>query len=113
MNDESKVAKAIAIRKYISYIKRRVKYIKFGLLECSDNQISYFNALSESIDSFAKNHKLFMKYIVGKISFEETKSILGLNDRQTFKYLEKQREIFINYIQRKETEYLSKIPVWG
>lgn len=67
------------------------------VLDCSDNQISYFNSLSESIDNFAKNHKLFMKYTIGKITFEEVKSILGEKDRQVFKYLERQRKLWSSF----------------
>lgn len=110
MKNKSKAEKSIAIRKYIAYIKQRVKYIRMTILDCSDNQINYYNALSESIDNFARNHKLFMKYTLGKITFEEVKLILGENDRQVFRYLSQQREMLINYIQEKEIEYLLKYP---
>lgn len=93
-----------------SYVKQRVKYIRIGVLDCSDNQISYYNSLSESIDNFAKKHKLFMKYTLGKTTYEETKLILGEDDRQVFRYLHRQREMLINYLQEKEIEYFAKYP---
>ena len=51
-----------------------------------------------------------MKYTLGKITFEEVKLILGEDDRQVFRYLNRQRELLKNYIQEKEVEYLSKYP---
>ena len=108
--NKATVKKSIAIRKYIAYIKQRVEYIRMTVLDCSDNQISYFNSLSESIDNFAKNHKLFMKYTLGKITFEEVKLILGEEDRQVLRYLRRQRKLFMNYIQENESEYFNKYP---
>ena len=110
MKNKSTAEQSIAIRKYIRYVKQRVKYIRNRILDCSDNQISYFNAMDKVIDDFANNHKLFMKYTLGKITFEEVKLILGEDDRQVFRYLKRQRELLIDYIQEKEIEYLSKYP---
>lgn len=110
MKDKSTAEESIAIRKYIAYVKQRVMYIRMCVLDCSDNQISYFNSLCESIDSFTKKHKLFMKYTLGKITFEELKSILGEEDRQVFRYLNRQREMLKNHLREKEIEYFSKYP---
>lgn len=110
MKNKSTAEQSIAVRNCIRYVKQRVKYFRMCVLDCSDNQISYFNSLSESIDNFARNHKLFMKYTLGKITFEEVKLILGEDDRQVFRYLKRQRELLIDYIQEKEIEYLSKYP---
>ena len=51
-----------------------------------------------------------MKYTLHKITFEEVKSILGEEDRQVFRYLNRQREMLKNYLLEKEVEYFSKYP---
>lgn len=107
---ESKVAESIEIKNYIRYIKQRVKLVRLECVNCSDNQINYFESLSNAIDEYANTHKVYIKYIIGKFTFDEVKNILGENDRQVFRYLERQRNLLINYMQENEIEYFAKYP---
>ena len=107
---KDKVAESIGIKKYIKYVKERVKFIRLSFVNCSDNQINYFDSLSNAIDEYAETHRVYIKYLSAKLNFNEVKNILGENDRQVFRYLEKQRKSLIDYLQEKEIEYFAKYP---
>lgn len=107
-----KKAESFGIRKYIRYVKQRSKLLQISCVNASDNQISYFNALSKSIDEYANTHKLYIKYIAGKLTFNELKAWIGESDRQAFRYLKRQRDLFVKYIQEKEIEYFAKYPFY-
>ena len=103
-----KTDESYGIKKYIQYIKSRTKLLKISAVEASDNQISYFNALYIAILIYSKTHKLYMRYVMHKLTFEDIKAILGEHDRQVFRYLERQRKLLIDYITEKEIEYFAK-----
>ena len=106
----TKTDESYCIKKYIQYIKSRTRLSKMSIVEASDNQISYFNALYIAILIYSKTHKLYMRYAMHKLTFEDIKAILGEHDRQVFSYLERQRKLLIDYITEKEIEYFSKYP---
>ena len=106
----AKTDESYGIKKYIQYIKSRTKLLKTSVVEASDNQISYFNAIYNAILIYSKTHKLYMRYVMHKLTFEDIKAILGEHDRQVFRYLERQRKLLIDYITEKEIEYFAKYP---
>lgn len=107
---KNKVAESIGIKNYIRYVKQRAMFVRFDCLSCSDNQISYYDNLNKAIDEYASNHKLYVKYVIGKLTFNELKDLLGETDRQVFRFLESQRKLLIEYLQEKEIEYFAKFP---
>lgn len=107
---KDKVISSLGIKKYIKYVKERVKFIRLSFVNCSDNQINYFDGLSNAIDEYAKTHRVYIKYIIGKLTIDEVKNILGESDRQVFRYLERQRKFLFDYLQEKEIEYFAKYP---
>ena len=106
----AKTDESYGIKNYIRYIKSRTRLLKMSIVEASDNQTNYFNALYIAILIYSKTHKLYMRYVMHKFTFEEVKATLGEQDRQVFRYLEKQRKLLIDYITEKEIEYFSKYP---
>ncbi len=84
---KSKRKEATAIKKYIFYIISRVKLIKIEMVEVSDNQINYYESLYKAIKEYSKSHKLYMRYVLGKLTFEDVRKILGFADRDVFRYL--------------------------
>ena len=110
MSNKSKRKEALGVKNYIRYVKQRVKILRLKGINVSDNQINYFDALNKSIDVYMSEHKLFVKYLIGKIKYEEVKTILGISDRQVFRYLSRQRKLLIEYITAKEIELFAKFP---
>jgi hypothetical protein len=51
-----------------------------------------------------------MGYVMNKLTFEDVKATLGEQDRQVFRYLERQRKLLIDYITEKEIECFAKYP---
>ena len=107
---KDKVIQSLGMKKYIKYVKERVKFIRLSFVNCSDNQMNYFDSLSNAIDEYANTHRVYIKYIIGKLSFNELKNILGETDIQVFRYLERQCEKLFEYLQEKEIEYFAKYP---
>ena len=107
---KDKVAESVGIKKYIKYVKERVKFLHLEFINCSDNQINCYDCLSNAIDEYANSHRVYIKYIIGKLTFNELKNILGENERQVFRYLERQRKKLFEYLQEKEIEYFTKYP---
>jgi transcription elongation factor Elf1 len=108
--NKDKVAESLGIKKYIRYVKQRVRIVRLDCAICSDNQISYFDSLNRAINEYESTHKIYIKYLIGKLNFNEVKNILGEPDRQVLRYLERQRKLLIDYLQEKEIEYFAKYP---
>jgi hypothetical protein len=101
---------SIKLKKYLRYVIQRVAYLKAGIYSCSDNQYNYFFNLLESIYEWSRHHKLFWKFLLGKLTLDQLKDLLGEPERQTFRYLQRQRENLINFIQTEEIKYYAKYP---
>ena len=112
MNDKSKVSEAIGIKEYIRYVRQTICLLRADVLKCSDNQCKYYISVGDSIEEYAKSHKLYIKYILQKVSFDEIKDLLGEEDRQVFRWAERQRKLLIDFIQEKEIEFFAKYPFY-
>lgn len=93
----SKVKEAQGIKRYIAYIKQRIFLIKSGILFVSDNEFQYHIYLYNAVKEFAKTHRLYIKYILGRLDRETAKCILGFKERQFFRYCKAQRKYFIDF----------------
>lgn len=107
---KNKQTENLGIKKYIQYVKRRVLFLNFYCLKVYENQINYFEALSRAIDEYGSRHTLFMRYILGRISFNKLKNLLGEPDKQVFRYIKRQREMLKAYIVKKELECFANFP---
>ena len=97
-----------SVKTYIRNLRLNVLYIKHYLYDTKSDEYKYYISMINAIDKYAKSHKLFYKYILGKITISGVKNLLGIPDREVYRYLEKQRKSFINFITTKEEELLKK-----
>ena len=106
----SKVKEAQGIKRYIAYIKQRIFLIKSGILFVSDNEFQYHIYLYNAVKEFAKTHRLYIKYILGRLDRETAKCILGFKERQFFRYCKAQRTCFIDFMEKQEEDALLLYP---
>lgn len=99
-----------ALKDYINYLKRRVGYIKSGILEVSDNEINYCTELFKAILVYANKHKLYFWYLSGKLNVQSAMVILGTCERRFLVYAKRQRQALIEFIQDKEIELFAQFP---
>ena len=104
---------AKGVRKYIHYVHTRVKLIKADVLSVETNQYYFFSELLDYIVEFAKTHKLFFGFMLGKYDCKYCMNVLGCTERHTFRFLERQRKKFIEFIYEKENELSVKYPFSG
>lgn len=107
-----KKKEALGIRKYIFYIRSRVKLIQLGILLVSDNEWFYYRELFNSLNAYYKTHIIYLKYIMGKIDREKAKCLLGLSERAFYKYCKVQRDKLISSITKYETQLFAKYPFY-
>lgn len=105
--------RGVGLKKFIRYINMRCALIECGFLDVETNQYRYYKELQREIKIFAKSHRLFWNFLLGRISTEKAKSILGVSERQMFRTMEKQRETLITLIYEKEKELSAKYPFDG
>ena len=100
---------ALGIRRYIKYIRKMVIVVQLHD-HFSDNEAFYYKAMLNSLEEYAKTHKLYMNYLLGKIQYDTVKNMLGESDRQCFRYMQRQRQLLIVYIEQKEVENFARYP---
>lgn len=105
-----KVHEAEGIKEYVKYVKTRLSWINSGLLEVSDNQANFYKEINEKINEYARTHQVYLNYLFGRISSKKIETLLGETDRQVFRYLKRQRENLIEYIQEQELILYAKYP---
>ena len=102
------------VKKYIEYVFTRVRLIHTDILSVEDNQYKFYLELAKSIKEFANSHRLFSKYMLGKCDYKYVMNMTGYEDaRNTFRFLERQRKKFIEYITEKENELFITYPFVG
>ena len=106
----SKVKEAMAIKKYIFYVRSRVKLIQAGVLNVSDNEWLYYKALFDALNTYYKTHIIYFKCILGKIDSRRAQYLLGLTERDTFRFFARQRKKLILFIEEQETVLFAKYP---
>lgn len=108
----SNVKEAMAIKKYIFYVRSRVKLIKLGILLVSDNEWLYYQELFNLLNAYYKTHIIYLKYIMGKLDREKVKCLLGLRERAFYRYCKVQRDKLISFITEQETQLFAKYPFY-
>ena len=83
---------------------------KKGLFCISDNEYFYLFNLYESIKNYGKDHKLFYAYSFGKLELSVLKQLLGVSETSALRFIAKQRERFIEFVQEQEIIWFSKFP---
>lgn len=106
----SKVKEAQGIKRYIAYIKQRLFFVKSGVLLISDNEYQFYRYLLTAISDYAKTHKLYFRYILGRLDRESAKCILGFKERQFFRYCRTQRKSFIDFMEKQEEDAIALYP---
>ena len=107
-----KKKEALGIKRYIFYIRSRVKLIKLGILLVSDNEWCYYRELFNSLNAYYKTHIIYLKYIMGKLDREKAKFLLGLSERAFYRYCKVQRDKLISFITESERSLFSKYPFY-
>lgn len=107
-DDDSRVRGCI--KRYLSDINVKNKLLNSKLIHCSDNQQSYYKELMIVISDYFKNHILLFNYISDKLNACDISLYLGYSVRHTQRYLQKQVQMFIDFVTTKEDEALAKYP---
>lgn len=105
-----KKKRSFGVKKYICYVAQRCKYIEHGYIVKDCDEYHYYRELLDEIISFFEEHKILCWVILGKIKTKEVRCLLGVNERQMFRLLAKQREELIALIEEKERELSEKYP---
>ena len=101
---------ASGIKRYIRDCRIRLKLIESDVINVSDNQWHYYKELNKCLTEYGKTHFLYYKYDTGKLEFSTLRNLLGVGERGAFRYLKRQRELFIEYISQKEIDLFAKYP---
>ena len=99
-----------AVKQYVSDLKKRCRYSERGLYCISDNEHNYLLNLYKAIKNWGNEHKLFYAYTFGKLSLEELKKLLGICERNALRYIENQRNKFIEFVNEQEIFWFCKYP---
>lgn len=105
-NDDCRVKGCI--KKYLRDINVKHKLLNNRLIHCSDNQQSYYEELTIVISNYFKSHILLFNYISDKLNVDDISLYLGYSVRHTQRYLQKQVQLFIDFVTMKEDEALAK-----
>lgn len=99
-----------AIKRYLNDIYVKHRLFKKKLITYSDNQYSYYNSMMVEISKYLKTHILLYNYIHNKLSIQHIALYIGYSIRHTQRYLQKQVQMFVDFVTCKEDEALAKYP---
>lgn len=99
-----------ALKEYTRYVRQRVFWMDKPFVECSDNQMSFYNEMLKDIKSYATNHLAYCNFIFCKISFKRLMTLIGKTEHGTFRFLSNQNQQFIRFLRNREVYNFAKYP---
>lgn len=100
----------IGLRDYLKYISNRIEYLKISKGDIPSNEYKYYYLLRKKIHQWGEEHIVFYKYILGKITIHQAKTLCGVSYRQMYRIFSQQRKNLICYIEEQENLLGGKYP---
>lgn len=95
---------ATALRDFLAYIPTRIAYLKIFNSDVLSNEYKYYYELYKRIKEWGKSHRVFFKYLTGNIDMDEVKVLYGVNKRECFRIMSRQRKLLIQFIDNLENQ---------
>lgn len=99
-----------AVRHYLQWIPTRIKFLQNFSENDSSMEVMYYTELYKNIREWGKNHVLFYKFIMGKMTMAELLPIFGCAERTFYRIMKTQKDDLIKYIQEQEAMLDKKYP---
>lgn len=99
---------SLAIKKYIRYVRLQILHAKADMKGITTDYYNYYRELNNEITEFLNNHMVFARFIFGKIDHKLGMKIMGINERDFFRQMERQRKLFIKHLESTENRLLKE-----
>lgn len=94
-----------ALREYLEYIPKRIKYVKTLTGGMITNEIRFWKALKLSIKHWREGHLICYEHLRGNLTIAQARNLIGSSERNVYRLLTKQTTEFINFLKEEESKF--------